>query len=148
MVKLDAAIKYREEDLNNARILVEQFDEEDPDAEVNMACLDFKEGKYSEALAKFTRATEQGGYQSDLSYALALCHYHLGDYPETLKHIAEIVDRGVKDHPELGVGAMTEGMWESRSVGNTQLLQDTSLIEACNLKFAIEYQMKNSEFGY
>lgn len=42
MVKLDAAIKYREEDLRNARILVEQFDADDPDTEVNMACLDFK----------------------------------------------------------------------------------------------------------
>jgi tetratricopeptide repeat protein 30 len=35
VVKLDAAIKYREEDLQNARILVEQFDNDDPDAEVN-----------------------------------------------------------------------------------------------------------------
>lgn len=42
VVKLDAAIKYREEDLNNARILVEQFEGDDPDTEVNLACLDFK----------------------------------------------------------------------------------------------------------
>lgn len=34
VVKLDAAIKYREEDLQNARILVEQFDSDDPDTEV------------------------------------------------------------------------------------------------------------------
>jgi len=34
VVKLDAAIKYREEDLQNARILVEQFDSDDPDIEV------------------------------------------------------------------------------------------------------------------
>lgn len=42
VVKLDAAIKYREGDLHNARILVEQYDVDDPDAEVNLACLDFK----------------------------------------------------------------------------------------------------------
>jgi hypothetical protein len=42
VVKLDAAIKYREEDLNNARILVEQFESDDPDTEVNLACLDYK----------------------------------------------------------------------------------------------------------
>ena len=34
VVKLDAAIKYREEDLQNARILVDQFDNDDPDIEV------------------------------------------------------------------------------------------------------------------
>ena len=42
VLKLEAAIKYREEDLNNARVLVEQFESDDPDIEVNMACLDFK----------------------------------------------------------------------------------------------------------
>jgi hypothetical protein len=30
------------------------------------------------------------------------------------------------------------------SVGNTLLLNESAVIEACNLKFAIEYQMKNS----
>lgn len=42
VVKLDAAIKYQEEDLINARILLEQFESDDPDMEINMACLDFK----------------------------------------------------------------------------------------------------------
>jgi hypothetical protein len=34
VIKLDAAIKYHEEDLQNARILVDQFDNDDPDIEV------------------------------------------------------------------------------------------------------------------
>lgn len=37
---------------------------------------------------------------------------------------------------------VTEGI-EVRSVGNTLLLHETALIEACNLKFAIEYKLKN-----
>uniref|UniRef100_A0A915DKY2 Tetratricopeptide repeat protein 30 n=1 Tax=Ditylenchus dipsaci TaxID=166011 RepID=A0A915DKY2_9BILA len=144
VVKLDAAIKYREEDLNNARILVEQFESDDPDVEVNMACLDFKEGKYQEALTRFTKATQLHGYQSDLTYDLALCHYQLKEYQQALKYISEIVDRGVKDYPELNVGMMTEGI-DVRSVGNTLLLHETALVEACNLKFAIEYKLKNLE---
>lgn len=36
----------------------------------------------------------------------------------------------------------TEGM-EVSSVGNTRLLHETSLVEACNLKAAIEYNLKN-----
>lgn len=37
---------------------------------------------------------------------------------------------------------VTEGM-DVRSVGNTLLLHETCLIEACNLKCAIEYKFKN-----
>lgn len=37
---------------------------------------------------------------------------------------------------------ITEGI-EVRSVGNTLLLYETALVEACNLKFAIEYKLKN-----
>ena len=36
----------------------------------------------------------------------------------------------------------TEGI-EVRSVGNSQILHETYLVEAFNLKAAIEYQLKN-----
>lgn len=39
----------------------------------------------------------------------------------------------------------TEGI-EVRSVGNTITLHETALIEAFNLKAAIEYQLKNCKF--
>lgn len=44
--------------------------------------------------------------------------------------------------PELSVGMTTEGI-DVHSVGNTLVLQQTALIEAFNLKAAIEYQLKN-----
>lgn len=152
VVKLDAAIKYREEDLQNARILVEQFDSDDPDIEVNLACLDLKEGKPAEALKRFMVATEQqnvddtSGYQNHLTYSIALCHYQMRNFPQALSMISEIIDRAVKDHPELGIGMAAEeanGGAQLRSVGNTFQLNESAVIEACNLKFAIEYQMKN-----
>ena len=43
---------------------------------------------------------------------------------------------------ELGVGLQTDGV-EVRSVGNTITLHETALVEAFNLKAAIEYQLKN-----
>ncbi|XGW22964.1 hypothetical protein V3C99_005308, partial [Haemonchus contortus] len=43
---------------------------------------------------------------------------------------------------ELNVGMVTEGM-DLRSVGNTMKLHETSLVEALNLKFAVEYKLKN-----
>lgn len=39
----------------------------------------------------------------------------------------------------------TEGI-DVRSVGNTLTLHETALIEAFNLKAAIEYQLKNCKF--
>ncbi|CAJ0565386.1 unnamed protein product, partial [Mesorhabditis spiculigera] len=141
VIKLEAAIKYREEDLTNARILVEQFPQDDADIEVNLACLDYKEAHYDKALERFNRATGTFGYQASLKY-LPLCHYRKKEYPQALKYISDIIDKGVKDHPELHVGMVTEGL-DVRSVGNSLLLHETALIEACNLKFAIEYRLKN-----
>jgi tetratricopeptide repeat protein 30 len=36
----------------------------------------------------------------------------------SLKHIAEVIESGVRNHPELGVGSNAEGI-EVKSVGNT-----------------------------
>ena len=46
---------------------------------------------------------------------------------------------------ELSVGMTTEGI-DVRSVGNTLTLHETALIEAFNLKAAIEYQLKNCKY--
>lgn len=42
--------------------------------------------------------------QAELQYNIALCCYKLKQYSQALKHLAEIVERGVREHPELGVG--------------------------------------------
>lgn len=102
-----------------------------------------------------------------LSYNIALCYYSLKMYPQALKHIEDIKNRGIKEHPgqnlsvqrvctfiqlmllflldtELSVGMTSEGV-DFHSVGNTLELQQTALIEALNLKAAIEYQLKNGQ---
>ena len=104
----------------------------------------YKEGRYSEALSKYSSAQNLVGYDAHLSYNIALCHYRLKDFAQALKHIADIIERGIRDHPELSVGMQTEGI-EVRSVGNTLTLHKTALIEAFNLKAAIEYLLKNQE---
>ncbi|KAF8368667.1 dyf-1 [Pristionchus pacificus] len=141
VIKLEACIKYREEDLRNARILVEQYAEEDADIEMNVACLEYKEGNIDKALERFYAVSNSIGYRPDLSYAIALCHYRRKENNEALKFIVDIVANGHKMHPELE-GGSSDGV-ELRSVGNTLLLHETCLIEACNLKFAIEYDAKN-----
>ena len=68
----------------------------------------------------------------------------LKDFAPALKNIADVIERGIREHPELSVGMQTEGI-EVRSVGNTLTLHKTALIEAFNLKAAIEYLLKNQD---
>ncbi|KAF5297102.1 hypothetical protein FQA39_LY02682 [Lamprigera yunnana] len=142
VIKLQAAIKYGEEDQSLAKKFVDMCSLEDPDTEVNLGCLLYKEGNYEEALAKFTGCIQNLGFKPHLAYNTALCYYRLKEYGLALKHCGDIVERGIRDHPELSVGMQTEGI-EVRSVGNTLTLHETALTEAFNLKAAIEYQLKN-----
>ncbi|XP_036985957.2 tetratricopeptide repeat protein 30B-like [Artibeus jamaicensis] len=154
VLRLQAAIKYSEGDLPGARSLVEQLlsgeggedsgGENESDGQVNLGCLLYKEGQYQAACSKFFAALQASGYRPDLSYNLALAYYSSRQYAPALKHIADIVERGIHQHPELGVGMTTEGI-DVRSVGNTLVLHQTALVEAFNLKAAIEYQLKNHE---
>ncbi|KAJ3278898.1 Tetratricopeptide repeat protein 30A, partial [Borealophlyctis nickersoniae] len=142
ILKLQAAIKYETEDISGCKLLIDQSRSDDPDTMVNQACLLFKEMKFEEACSKYAEAMKIVGYQAELSYNIALCHYQLKQYVPALKYIADIIEKGIREHPELGVGMATEGI-EIRSVGNSQILHETYLIEAFNLKAAIEYQLKN-----
>ncbi|KAL1493920.1 hypothetical protein ABEB36_009600 [Hypothenemus hampei] len=142
ITKLQAAIKYSQEDVLSAKNLVDSCPNDDPDKEVNLGCLLFKDGNYEESLNKFTMALQNQGFKPYLAYNIALCYYRLKEYGLSLKFCADIIEKGIRDHPELSIGMQTEGI-EVRSVGNTLTLHETSLTEAFNLKAAIEYQLKN-----
>tara|TARA_B100000795_G_scaffold183408_1_gene139066 strand:- start:104 stop:331 length:228 start_codon:yes stop_codon:yes gene_type:complete len=58
--------------------------------------------------------------QAELAYAIGLCYYQQKQFGPALKHIAEIIERGVREHPELSVGSQTEGI-EVRPVGKLTL---------------------------
>ncbi|KYQ55814.1 Tetratricopeptide repeat protein 30A [Trachymyrmex zeteki] len=140
--KLQAAIKYGQEDMVAAKNLVDQCPADDIDTEINLGCLLYKEEKYEQALKKFANALQIAGFKPHLSYNVALCYFKLKEYAASLKHIATIIEYGIREHPELSVGMATEGI-EVRSVGNTLTLHETALTEAFNLKAAIEYQLQN-----
>jgi len=143
MVHLRAAAEYQRDDLVATKKCVDQCIQSEPETVVAHGCIAYKEAKYEYAIEKFTEASNSLGYQADLAYNIALCHYKLKSYAPALRYIAEIIERGVKDHPELSVGSNSDGI-EVRSVGNSQTLKETALIEAFNLKAAIEYQLQNT----
>lgn len=38
---------------------------------------------------------------TDLAYNIALCYYSLKQYASALKYIAEIIERGIREHPGM-----------------------------------------------
>lgn len=57
------------------------------------------QGRYEEACKKFQDGLNAAGYRPDLSYNIALCNYQLKRFAPALKHIADIIERGIRDHP-------------------------------------------------
>ena len=140
MIKLLASIKY---ELNDPLVknTVNQIPSDDPDMNIDLACLLYKEGRYDEAIAKFQESMRLVEFQPELAYNIALCSFRLGQYGKAQKLVTEIIDRGSKEHPELLPAAIHDG--EERSVGNSLALHQTFLVEAFNLRAAIEYQLKH-----
>mmetsp|Transcript_22611 Transcript_22611/g.42504 ORF Transcript_22611/g.42504 Transcript_22611/m.42504 type:complete len:647 (-) Transcript_22611:36-1976(-) len=139
---LQASIKYELDELSACKSLLDSCLPDDPETVIAYAAIAYKEGLYAEALEKYSDALNTLGYQADIAYNIALCHYKLKQVQQSMKKIGEIIERGVREHPELSVGSNTDGI-DVRSVGNSQVLQETQLIEAFNLKAAIEYNAKD-----
>ena len=139
---LQAAIEYEQDDLPSCKASLEQCLPDDPDTIVGLAAVLYKEGDYEGAKNKFEAAIQQLSYQPELAYNIALCYYRMKQFGPAMKHVADIIEKGVREHPELSVGSTTEGI-DVRSVGNSVVLKQTALIEAFNLKAAIEYVMCN-----
>lgn len=144
VTKLQSAIKYGEEDTISAKSLVDSYPQDDPDKDINLGCLLYKENQFEEALQKFSKSLNILGFNAHLHYNVALCYFRLKEYPQALKHITLVIEKGIRDHPELAVGMQSE-ISEVKSVGNTLTLHETALTEVFNLKAAIEYQLKNFE---
>ena len=51
-----------------------------------------------------TCARQALGYQPELLYNIALCYYKTKQFGPALKHLAEIIEKAVREHPELSVG--------------------------------------------
>lgn len=141
---LQAIIKYEQDDLVSCKSYLDKCQTDDPDVLINYANVSYKEGKFEVARGQYSEVINTLGYQADLAYNIALCFYREKQYGPALRYIAEIIEKGVRNHPELSVGSNTDGI-EVRSVGNSAVLKETCLIEAFNLKAAIEYDMRTIE---
>jgi len=104
------------------------------------ATLNFKEGNYQDSLEKYLKAFHVHGFEPGLAYNLALCHYKEQKYEDALVIIAEIISRGLEMYPEFAPVSPRDKTSDNATVVNSQSLQDTFVIEAYNLKAAIEFR--------
>lgn len=142
LLKLQAYIAYEQADIAQTKSFLDRCAVDDSDTIILQGCVLSREDSHEEALDKFQEAQNTLGYRASLTYNIALCYYRMQQYEKALTHVGEIIDHGVRENPELNIGGNTDGS-EARSVGNTLLLKETALIEAFNLRAAIEFQMKN-----
>ncbi|ESO08925.1 hypothetical protein HELRODRAFT_74132 [Helobdella robusta] len=146
IVKLQAGIKYGQEDYTGAKSLIDDCPQDDPDAINNIGCLHYSEGKYEEALKKFTQAQQIGGEKPSLMYNISLSHYMLKRFNVAHSCVSKIISKGINEHSELAIGMNTEGL-NVRSVGNSLVLHESALVEAFNLQGAIEFQLKHMDLA-
>lgn len=137
---LQMCIKFNEGDLKGCRSLLNQCVEEDPETILAQATLCAKEGRYEDALELYSEAFNIQGFEAEIAYNIALCNYMMGEYHDALEAIQEIIDRATETYPEFSESNADE--YNKVEVSNSITLQESFLIEAYNLKAAIEYDNK------
>ena len=106
------------DELQHSKTLCQDFDGDSNFVTLDAAIL-LKEGRFEDSRTKFEYSRGISGPNCELLYNLALCHYRLKQYDKCMQYIAEIIEKGTREHPELGVGTNSEGIVVP-SVGNTQ----------------------------
>ncbi|KAH7282442.1 hypothetical protein KP509_35G030700 [Ceratopteris richardii] len=141
---LKACIQYAQDNISGSKQIWEETSEENIDAAINLGCCLYKEEAYELAFEKLMDGSTLLEFQADLAYNKALCLYSMKQHNQALKILSELIENGIHEYPELSVGRQMEGM-EICSVGNSQALNSSKLVEAFNLKAAIEYATGNFE---
>ncbi|KAL0231608.1 hypothetical protein GEMRC1_011012 [Eukaryota sp. GEM-RC1] len=130
-LQLLVSIKFEEEDFSSVRQYINESSEADSkESYISTGALLFKEGKFQESLDYYGKRSLSTDH-----------HQTLSTYEQALRLADEIKEHGIRVHPELSVGAGSDGI-EVRSVGNSAILHETCLIEAFNLKIAVHFEME------
>lgn len=140
ILQLQCSIRYFNEEYSSTQSLLSQRNPYHETTLNDEGCLLYQANVFDEALQRFTAALQSGGFNPLIAYYAAMCHYRRKETPQALNYIAEIVERGIQNYPELGIGAQVEHEGTARSVGNPPSLAISALAQALNLKAAIEYQ--------
>lgn len=144
VMQLQSAIYYSNEDYSASQSILLQRQTGTAMTLNDEGCLLYQANLYDDALQRYFTSL-QTGFNPLTAYNTALCHYRKKEHSQALNMIGEIVERGIRNYPELGIGAQAETEGGARSVGNPSALSMSGLVQALNLKAAIEYQEGNGK---
>jgi len=133
-------IKYETDDLSQALGIAQAQEQRFPSFVVLQGAIYLKQDSIEDALKYFEKARAMFGSSCEIIYNIALAHYKNKEYDKCMHYIAEIIERGTREHPELCIGSRTD---PAATITNSLSLKESALIEAFNLKVAIEYNLKN-----
>lgn len=138
---LQFAIKYQLNELVESNKILNNAYIDRQDTLVCQGCVLYKEGKYEESKNKFEEAKKLGE-TSDIEYNIGVCCYKLKMLSASHVCIQNILETATKTHPEIVVQSRMDGIRGS-SLANSPALFESCLIEAYNLKAAIDYMLNN-----
>lgn len=141
LLQLQSQLYFDKKELNECSNYLSQLQTDSIYVQTGSSAVFFAQQKYTNALNLLKQAQQMHGVSPDILYAQAVCYYALKDYSNSMQKVSQVIELGVRSHPELSVGSGEGG----KSVGNSLILKQTCLVEAFNLKMAIEYQLKNNE---
>lgn len=138
VTQLLAYIKYEQEEWAQVGALASGWTSDELGASVLQGALLYKQGKIPEALKHFERARNMNSSNCELIYNVALCHFRAKEYDKCMHSIADIIEKGARQRPELVIGRKDE----ARLLPNSQALKQSALVECFNLKAAIEFNLR------
>ncbi|XP_030378083.1 tetratricopeptide repeat protein 30 homolog [Scaptodrosophila lebanonensis] len=144
-LQLQSAILYSSEDYAGAQSILNQRAGGNADTLNDEGCLLYQADQFDGAVQRFQTSLQVGGFNALVAYNLALTHFRKKERSQAIDYTSEIVERGIRNHPELGIGAQIDTDGSARSVGNPITMAVSGITQALNLKAAIEYQDGNME---
>ncbi|XP_073846429.1 tetratricopeptide repeat domain 30 [Musca autumnalis] len=142
-LQLQSAILYSSEDFAGAQSVLNQRSGGTAETLNDEGCLLYQADQFDSAVQRFNTALQVGGFNPLIAYNLALSHFRKKEKTQAIDYTAEIVERGIRNHPELGIGAQIDTDGSARSVGNPITMALSGITQALNLKAAIEYNDGN-----
>ncbi|TMW52693.1 hypothetical protein DOY81_002216 [Sarcophaga bullata] len=115
-LQLQSAILYSSEDFAGTQSVLNQRTSGTAETLNDEGCLLYQADQYESAVQRFNTALQVGGFNPLITYNLALSHFRKKEKTQALDYTTTIVERGIRDHPELGIGAQIDTDGSARSV--------------------------------
>ena len=138
---LQFAIKYQMNELNNAHALLENSEADKEETLVSQGCVLYKENKFEDAKTKFEDAKKLCN-KPFIEYNIGVCCYKLKLLSAACASFQNILEYATQNYPEIILHNRIQGI-KAASMASNPSLYESCLIEAYNLKAAIDYCLSN-----